>query len=66
MPQQKLQTKHWTAAIMKTPGQQRLTTMKETLNVTLNVKITCLKGGWAGGQAKVSGNKNIGTLQTNI
>lgn len=32
MPQQKLQTKHWTAAIMKTPGQQRLTTMKEALN----------------------------------
>ena len=31
-PQQKLQTKHWTAAIMKTPGQQRLTTMKEALN----------------------------------
>lgn len=39
MPQQKLQTKHWTAAIMKTPGQQRLTTMKEALNV----KITCYK-----------------------
>ena len=32
MPQQKLQTKHWTAAIMKTPGQQRLTTMKAALN----------------------------------
>ena len=32
MPQQKLQTKHWTAAIMKTPGQQRLTTMKEAVN----------------------------------
>ena len=32
MPQWKLQTKHWTAAIMKTPGQQRLTTMKEALN----------------------------------
>lgn len=32
MPQQTLQTKHWTAAIMKTPGQQRLTTMKEALN----------------------------------
>ena len=32
MPQQKLQTKHWTAAIMKTPGQQRLRTMKDALN----------------------------------
>ena len=31
--------------------------------MTLNVKITCLKGGWAGGQAKVNGNKNTGTLQ---
>ena len=32
MPQQKLQTLHWTAAIMKTPGQQRLAAMKEALN----------------------------------